>query len=132
MKQLAIVLIFAAMAGAKDKPERRYHRISIAEMAQDEPADWNKVSTHVELFGWVRYVAHEDDGDLHIRICEDPRIEGMDRKHCIVAECTPWLKCRQPRVGAKVLVRGISRYDAESPGHHWWECHPVERLQVIK
>jgi hypothetical protein len=49
----------------------------------------------------------------------------MDHAHCIVAEIIPQIPLSVPEVGRKVRVLGIYRYDAEKPGHHWAEIHPV-------
>lgn len=71
--------------------------------------------THIQVRGTVTYVAHETDGDLHIRL--------SDSTGTLVAECIPSLPCRVPKVGETITVRGISRRD---PEHLWWELHPVE------
>ena len=74
--------------------------------------------THVSVSGKVTLVKHEPDGDLHMRI---------ENGGCsVVAECIPELRCKAPRVGHKVTVKGISRFDGE---HHWPEIHPVETLR---
>jgi hypothetical protein len=114
---------------------RNYHRYTIAQIAAENPADWKHPLTHIEIDGWVTYIKKEGDGDTHIRVCDSaplhPANQPMNAQHCIVAECIPELPCAAPRKGQHVLIDGIGRYDAENPGHHWWECHPVEKLRVI-
>lgn len=108
---------------------RLYHPVAVGDVATDNPASWRRVATHVEVLGWVTYSKVEEDGDVHLRLCESPKVSGMDPKRCIVAECVPELPCKKPKVGACVIVKGITRYDAETPGHHWWEIHPVEAIR---
>jgi hypothetical protein len=78
--------------------------------------------TRAEVTGSVQMVRHErGDGDWHIRV--------SDGKYFIVAECMPQIPCTVPKVGDKISVRGITRYDYE---HHWQEIHPVLGLEVVK
>lgn len=77
--------------------------------------------TRAEVTGSVQIVRREDDGDWHIRV--------SDGKYFIVAECMPQLPCTLPKVGDKITVRGITRYDYE---HSWYELHPVTGLEIIK
>jgi hypothetical protein len=76
--------------------------------------------TRAVLTGKVEYVKREDDGDIHIRV--------GDGKYFIVAECMPAIPCVRPKVGDRVSVEGITRYDAE---HGWFELHPVTHLEVL-
>lgn len=99
-----------------------WHLLTVAQLVAGTP------HTHVEVGGWVTYVADEDDGDLHIRACDSPKVEGMERKHCFVAECIPALPCHRPKIGEFVVFRGISRPDTER-GHNWQEIHPVLELR---
>ena len=105
-----------------------WHVITVGHLAQAQPNHWSsEMATHLELTGYVTYEKHEDDGDLHLRICDSADVVGMDRQHCIVAECIPALPCKRPPLGKPVRVRGISRFDDEA-GHGWWELHPVLSL----
>lgn len=90
---------------------RIYWPVAIADMPQN-------VHTHVQVTGTVAYVKQEGDGDTHIRLVDDA-------KHFIVAECIPLIPCVAPKVGQKITVKGISRYDGK---HKWYECNPVEVL----
>ncbi len=110
---------------------RNYHHYTIAQITAENPADWKHPLTHIELDGFVTYIKKEGDGDTHIRVCDSAALHAMNAKHCIVAECIPELPCAAPRKGQHILIDGIGRYDAENPGHHWWECHPIEKLRVI-
>lgn len=85
------------------------------------------VHTHIAVTGYVTYTALEDDGDLHIRLCDSPSVVGMDKTRCIIAECIPALPCTRPAKGNKIVVRGISRRD---PEHGWNETHPVESWEL--
>lgn len=97
---------------------RTYWPVDLATYAQK-----GAVHTHIELTGYVTYTAFEDDGDLHIRLCDSPTVVGMDKAHCVIAECIPLLPCTRPTKGRQITVRGISRHD---PEHNWQECHPLE------
>lgn len=74
--------------------------------------------THAETRGQVAYVRVESDGDVHIKI-----VSPWNPKRFIIAECIPRLPCARPRVGADIIIRGITRRD---PEHGWTELHPVE------
>jgi hypothetical protein len=114
---------------APEAPKRLYADLSIGELVSEDPNRWtDKMSSHAALSGFVTDVAKRDDGDVTIRICETPRIEGMDRARCIVAQCIPKIPCDAPKVGKPITVDGITRYDARV-GSHWWEINPVEQIE---
>jgi len=116
-----IVRAQAPTPTGSDAPYKRvYHPVSIIALAGGTVRH-----THVEVGGFVTYIAHEDDGDLHIRLCTDPKIKVMDRNRCIVAECIPKMPCPAPEMGSRVTVHGISRFDKET-NHLWGEVHPIE------
>lgn len=121
---LTALLLAAALAPT-------FHPLAIGELATEDAGRWRRMRTHVEVAGFVTYARREEDGDLHLRLCDSPRVWGMNRARCIVAECIPALPCRAPRPGSRVRVRGISRYDAER-GHRWWEVHPVLSLEAVR
>lgn len=107
---LLLALLLALPAQAED---RRWWPVSTAALA-------TTTRTHVEVRGTVTYRRKEEDGDVHLRICDG----GL----CIVAECIPELPapCVGVRKGEVVTVRGISRYDKQ---HGWGEVHPVLELR---
>ena len=106
-----------------------YAELTIGELIAEDPSRWSdKMSAHVAVGGFVTQVAKGADGDTDIRICENPKIEGMDRARCIVAKCIPKIPCDLPQVGKPITVKGITRYDAKV-GTHWWEIHPVEEIE---
>ena len=105
---------------------RPYHPVALVDLALGKVRQ-----THVQTEGYVTYIAHEADGDLHIRICDSPEVKEMTRTRCIVAECIPALPCAQPKIGAHVHVQGISRFDKEN-GHRWNELHPLETIKEIQ
>ena len=106
-----------------------YAELTIGELIAEDANRWSdKMSAHAAISGFVTQVSKENDGDTDIRICENPRIEGMDRARCIVAKCIAKLPCDVPQVGKPVTVKGITRYDAKV-GTHWWEIHPVEEIE---
>jgi hypothetical protein len=134
---LLLICVSAFSSGCllQAQQKRTYHKAKIAELATDNPAHWKYVHTHIEVEGYVTYITQEDDGDWHIRLCDDAKIKTMDVHHCVVVEVIPELKPNgkvfiRPHLGDHLRVRGISRYDAELPGHNWWEVHPVEEIEV--
>ena len=106
-----------------------YAEMTITELIAEDANRWSdKMSAHAAVSGFVTQVSKENDGDTDIRICENPKIEGMDRARCIVAKCIPKIPCVSPQVGKPITVKGITRYDAKV-GTHWWEIHPVEEIE---
>ncbi|HXH68355.1 MAG TPA: hypothetical protein VNI81_14215 [Candidatus Limnocylindrales bacterium] len=106
-----------------------YAELTIGELIAEDANRWSdKMSAHAAVSGFITQVAKGTDGDTNIRICENPKIEGMDRARCIVAKCISRLPCDLPQVGRPITVKGITRYDAKV-GTHWWEIHPVEEVE---
>jgi hypothetical protein len=103
--------------------------MTIGELVSEDANRWSdKMASRAAVGGFVTQVVKGDDGDTDIRICENPKIEGMDRGRCIVAKCIPKLPCDVPPVGHPITVKGITRYDAKV-GSHYWEIHPVEEVE---
>jgi hypothetical protein len=106
-----------------------YAELTIGELIAEDANRWSdRMATRAAVGGFVTQVAKGDDGDIDIRICENPKIDGMDRARCVVAKCIPKMPCDVPPVGKPVTVKGITRYDAKV-GTHWWEIHPVEEVE---
>lgn len=106
-----------------------YAELTIGELIAEDANRWSdKMSAHAAVSGFITQVAKGTDGDTDVRICENPKIEGMDRARCIVAKCISRLPCDLPPVGKPITVKGITRYDAKV-GTHWWEIHPVEEVE---
>lgn len=107
----------------------KYADLTIGELIAEDPNRWSdKMSSHASVGGFITSVTKGNDGDTDIRICENPKIDGMDRARCIVAKCIPKIPCDVPQVGRPITVKGITRYDA-NVGTHWWEIHPVEEIE---
>ncbi|MGB2634512.1 MAG: hypothetical protein WAM58_11305 [Candidatus Acidiferrum sp.] len=119
----------AAAKPVEQPPKNLYAELTISELVAEDANRWSdKMSTRAAIGGFVTQIAKADDGDTDIRICENPKIEGMDRGRCIVAKCIPKLPCDLPQIGHPVTVKGITRYDAKV-GTHWWEIHPIEEVE---
>jgi hypothetical protein len=103
---------------------RLYWPIDVAQFARH-----GSPHTHVRVDGFVTYVAAQEDGDLHIRICDAPGVQGMVRERCIIAECIEQMPCSRPPLRSKVRIEGISRRD---PEHRWNEVHPIESIKILK
>ena len=114
---------------AEPPSKRAYVELSIGELIAEDANRWtDKMAAHVSVGGFVTQVTKRDDGDTDIRICENPRVEGMDRARCIISKCIPKLPCDVPQVGKPITVKGITRYEAKV-GTHWWEINPVEQIE---
>lgn len=125
MRRRIVLLALACAALGAAPASRPYHPVALRDLALGKVRQ-----THVHVEGWVTYVVTEEDGDLHVRLCDSPKVEGMQRDRCVVVECIPELPCVRPRVGAHVAVEGISRCDKEN-GHRWNEVHPCEKMTVL-
>lgn len=119
-----------AVAKPADPPAKSvYAELTIGELIAEDANRWSaKMSSHAAVGGFVTQVGKGTDGDTDIRICENPKVEGMDRARCIVAKCIPKIPCEIPQVGKPITVKGITRYDAKV-GTHWWEIHPIEEIE---
>jgi len=114
---------------AEQPSKRAYVELSIGELISEDANRWtDRMATHAAVGGFVTQVTKRDDGDTDIRICENPRVDGMDRARCIMSKCIPKIPCEVPQVGKPVTVKGITRYDAKV-GAHWWEINPVEQIE---
>jgi hypothetical protein len=114
---------------AEQPPKRAYVELSIGELIGEDANRWtDKMAAHASVGGFVTQVTKRDDGDTDIRICENPRVEGMDRARCIMSKCIPKIPCDVPQVGKPITVKGITRYEAKV-GTHWWEINPVEQIE---
>ena len=110
-------------------PKNIYAELTINELIAEDANRWSdKMSSRAAVGGFVTQVTKENDGDTDIRICENPKIESMDRGRCIVAKCIPKMPCDLPQVGKPITVKGLTRYDA-SVGTHWWEIQPIEEIE---
>jgi hypothetical protein len=109
-------------------PSPKYSDLTITELVGEDANRWSdKMSSRVAVGGFITDINKGDDGDTTVRICENPKIEGMDRARCIVAKCIPKLPCDLPAIGKPITVKGITRYDAKV-GSHWWEIQPIEQI----
>ncbi len=120
----------AAPAKPAEQPSKRvYVELAISELVGEDANRWtDKMAAHAAVGGFVTQVTKRDDGDTDIRICESPKVVGMDRAHCIMSKCIPKIPCEIPQVGKPITVKGITRYEAKV-GTHWWEINPVEQIE---
>jgi hypothetical protein len=106
-----------------------YAELTISELVGEDANRWSdRMSSRAAVGGFVTQISKSDEGDTDVRICENPKIDGMDRARCIVAKCIPKLPCDLPPLGHPVTVKGITRYDAKV-GTHWWEIQPIEEVE---
>lgn len=110
-------------------PKTIYPELTITELIAEDANRWSdKMDTRAAVSGFVTQVDKTPDGDTAIRICENPKIDGMDRNRCVIAKCIPKIPCDVPHVGKPITVKGITQYDAKV-GAHWWEIHPIEEIE---
>ena len=119
----------APAAKPAEPPKPLYPELTITELIAEDANRWSdKMDTRVSVSGFVTQVDKAPDGDTAIRICENPKIDGMDRNRCVIAKCVPKIPCDVPHIGKPITVKGITQYDAKV-GAHWWEIHPIEEIE---
>lgn len=119
----------AASPAAKADLKISYADLTIEELNGEDANRWSdKMASRVSVSGFVTDIQKLEGGDTAVRICENPKVDGMDRAHCVVAKCIPKLPCDLPGVGKPITVKGPGRYDAKV-GDHWWEIIPVEQVE---
>ena len=108
-------------------PKNPYVELTIGELNAEDANRWSdKMGSRVSVGGFVTDIS-KVDGDTAVRVCENPKVDGMDRARCVVARCIPKVPCDLPTVGKPVTVKGPTRYDARA-GDHWWEIMPIEQV----
>ena len=98
-----------------------FHPVNIGEIHRStEP--------HIVAEGYVSEVAvNDEDGDLSFKLVDQPRSNGGP---FIVCEIIDPIRLDPPRVGSRVRVYGVSRYDNQTD-HNWYEVHPVLNIEVV-
>ncbi len=86
-------------------------------------ADGKWTRPRAAVMGEVSVVRKEEDGDFHVKL--------VDGDKFIVYEICPEYPIIPPKVGQRVVVKGIVRYDPHG-GHGWWEIHPVFHWELVK
>jgi len=136
---LLVLLLLPAPAAAAGGKGLTFHPVTIAQINADACDHWTKLATHLEVDGWVFKSVPEQDGDRHVGVCDDQKLAarlakegGFDHLHCMVWEIISAVPLKIPRIGDHVRGQGIERYDAEDPGHHWFELHPLLHWEIIK
>lgn len=127
-----VLLIAAALLVYSRMPERQFkgalaldieefHPVSISEMDRATKA-------HVVAEGFVSEVKiNDEDGDLSFKL-----VENLDaREPFIICEIMDPIRLEPPRVGSRVRVYGVSRYDNQAD-HNWYEVHPVLNIEVVR
>lgn len=74
------------------------------------------------VIGTVTEKVKSNDGDWHINIRDS-------LGNTLVVEFAPEYKIDLPKIGLKIKVWGILRYDME---HRWWEIHPATGWEPVK
>jgi hypothetical protein len=78
--------------------------------------------------GYVSEVRiNDEDGDLSFKLVEDLKSPGP----FIVCEIIDPIKLTPPKVGSRVRVYGVSRYDGQD-NHNWYEVHPVLNIEEVR
>lgn len=98
----------------------KFRPVKIAEIpAHPEP--------HVVAEGYVAEMrVAEDDGDLVFKLVEDPSRPSP----FVVCEIVPPSRLEMPRVGSRVRVFGVRRFDDKTE-HQWYEVHPVLEIRAV-
>jgi len=82
---------------------------------------------HVVVEGYVSEVRfNSEEDDLSFKL-----VERLDQQApFVICEIVKPMNLELPKVGSRVRVYGVSRFDAQ-PDHHWHEIHPVMRIEVL-
>jgi len=106
------------IADALDLSE--FHTVAIADIERNR-------KPHVMAEGYVSEIrVNDEDGDLSFRLVEDLKSPGP----FIVCEIIDPIKLAPPKVGSRVRVYGVSRYDGQD-NHQWYEVHPVLNIEEV-
>jgi len=82
---------------------------------------------HVVTEGYVSEVRiNDEDGDLMFKLVDD--LQRMDQ--FVVCEIIDPIRLEPPKVGSRVRVYGVSRYDNQE-NHNWYEVHPVLNIEEV-
>lgn len=71
--------------------------------------------------GTVTDVQKSTDGDWHVNLKDA-------QNRVLVMEIIPELPLPVPKIGTKIKIWGITRYDI---AHRWWELHPIIGWQAV-
>lgn len=108
----------ALIADALDLSE--FHTVAIADIERNR-------KPHVMAEGYVSEIRFNDeDGDLSFKLVEDLKSPGP----FIVCEIIDPIRLVPPKVGSRVRVYGVSRYDGQD-NHQWYEVHPVLNIEEV-
>lgn len=106
------------IADALDLSE--FHTVAIADIERNR-------KPHVMAEGYVSEIRFNDeDGDLSFKLVEDLKSPGP----FIVCEIIDPIRLVPPKVGSRVRVYGVSRYDGQD-NHQWYEVHPVLNIEEV-
>jgi hypothetical protein len=125
-------LIFVTKTPANNEKEERFtdadfsadnfRVVSINEMP-------NNTEPHIVTEGYVSEIRAEEDGDAIFKLVE--RLGENQNQPFIVCEIIDPIKVNMPKIGSKVKVYGVSRYDGKS-NHNWYEVHPVLNIELVE
>lgn len=97
-----------------------FHTVAIADIEQNR-------KPHVMTEGYVSEIrVNDEDGDLSFKLVDDLKSPGP----FIVCEIIDSIKLAPPKVGSRVRVYGVSRYDGQD-NHQWYEVHPVLNIEEV-
>ncbi|HKP87783.1 MAG TPA: zf-HC2 domain-containing protein [Blastocatellia bacterium] len=100
---------------------REFHTVTIADIDRN-------TKPHIVAEGYVSQVGvNDEDGDYSFKLVEDLQQPGP----FIICEIIDPIKFAPPRVGSRVRVYGVSRYDGQD-NHNWYEVHPVLNIEVMQ
>ena len=139
-RMLTLAIAFAVVGGAlisrakRDSPQKSWRVQTVAPSIDQD--DFRKVTIssfeknnapHVVVEGYVselRYNSEEDD--LSFKLVE----VLTQQAPFVICEIVKPMSVELPKVGSRVRVFGVSRFDAQ-PDHHWHEVHPVMKIEVL-
>lgn len=104
------LLSFFVKEGQKEDDDLLYYDTDLSSFILN-----GSKKTKVAVVGVVDKITHEPDGDYHVLVRDQ---YGL----ALVTEFIPEIKLSLPKVGDRIKIWGIVRFDDL---HNWWELHPV-------
>ena len=98
-----------------------FHSVSIADIERN-------TKPHIVAEGYVSQVGVSDEGgEFKFKL-----VESLQQPEpFIICEIIDPIKFAPPKVGSRVRVYGVSRYDGQD-NHNWYEVHPVLNIEVVR
>lgn len=113
-------LNFIIQKGEKEDNDLLYYDTNFSDFIV-----YGSAKTKIAVEGVVDKITKQPDGDYHIIM----RPQYVPTGLYLVTEAIPEIKSPLPKVGDKIKIWGIVRFDLF---HNWWEIHPIVGWEEIR